>query len=240
MQGFGQDRTLSTGEWRTLILAGCGILVVGLGLGLLIGRLSAAPPAPPPASASILPESIGLPDSDPTLAESAPPEPARHEPASAEATTAAPAAPLAAAAPAPAPPPVVQEAATRPPPPIATGDDTKPRERVQPAVVPPKPKPARKMAAKTAAKPAPAPIESPHGVRWVVQLGAFQSSDHANLLVNTLAAHGQPARVRFANGWFFVQTPPYRSATAAKGAAQALAAREHLPTYLIKLPAPPN
>jgi len=97
-------------------------------------------------------------------------------------------------------------------------------------------------AAPLPAKPAPVEPEAPaDGARWVVQLGAFQSSDHANLLVNTLAAHGQPAHVSFVQnaagqGWFYVQTPPYRSVAAAKTAAQRLAAREHLPTYLIKLP----
>jgi cell division protein FtsN len=94
----------------------------------------------------------------------------------------------------------------------------------------------------TDAKAKPTPAEPPaNGPRWVVQLGAFQSSDHAHLLVNTLAAHGQTAQVTFTRnaagqGWFYVQTPPYRSAAAAKNAARSLAAREHLPTYLVKLP----
>ena len=238
MQGFGTDRTLSTQEWRALVLAGCGVLVVGVVVGVLIGRLTVSPPEPAPASASILPETVGLPDSDPMIVSASVPVAVPNT-----------------VGPAPtAPPPVVPAAVALPPampaPPAIQSAVTPPPERVlaaAPAVVA-SPRPAHPVRAKPveptpAAKPAPVEDAPPAtGGRWVVQLGAFQSSDHANLLVNTLAAHGQAAHVTFVKnaegqGWFYVQTPPYRSAAAAKTAAQALAAREHLPTYLIKLPA---
>ena len=243
MQGFGTDRTLSTQEWRALILAGCSVLIVGVGLGVLIGRLTASPPDPPPASAPILPEQVGLPDSDPTIISPpasppiSPPAPAVKtlavEPASPVPPAAAPASPVPPPA-IPAPPPV-QRVVVAPPERVVAAAPT--------SVARPNPAGAKPAEPTAAAKPAPVEDEpsAPHG-RWVVQLGAFQSSDHANLLVNTLAAHGQAAHVTFAKNaegqdWFYVQTPPYRSAAAAKRAAQALAAREHLPTYLIKLPA---
>ena len=242
MQGFGTDRTLTTQEWRALVLAGCGVLVVGVVVGVLIGRLTVSPPEPAPASASILPEAVGLPDSDPTTV-----------------SVLAPVAVASAAGPAPTtpspivPPPIAPATVALPPalpaPPAVQSVVATPPERVlvaAPAVVA-SPKPAhpvqtKPVEPKPAAKPAPVEDSPPAtGGRWVVQLGAFQSSDHANLLVNTLAAHGQAAHVTFVKnaegqGWFYVQTPPYRSAAAAKTAAQALAAREHLPTYLIKLP----
>jgi cell division septation protein DedD len=231
MQGFGIDRTLSGQEWRSLLLAGCGVLVVGLGAGVLIGRLTAAPPDPPPASASILPDTGGLPDSNPTIGISAVDADPPVAPPSPPATPPSPPAPVAAPpAPAPVAPPPVQHAVLVPPPAAAPAQELR---------KPAHPVGAKQTAAKskTVAKPAVAETPAPvAGLRWAVQLGAFQSSDHANLLVYTLARHGQPAHVRFANGLFYVQTPPYRSAATAKSAAEALAAREHLSTYLIKLP----
>jgi cell division protein FtsN len=94
------------------------------------------------------------------------------------------------------------------------------------------------------AKPAESkPVEaaSPDGTHWIVQLGAFESHDHADLLVNTLEAHGQAAKIKqgidgAGKGWYFVQTPPYSSAAAARSAAHELGGREHVPTYLIKVP----
>jgi cell division septation protein DedD len=217
--GYGTDRTFSAQQWRVVVASACAILIAGVGLGVLIGRMTAAPPEPPPASASIIPDvppatvtaaaPDGVPDEEPD------------QPAPAVATAPAPV-----KAP-PAPPALVLKAL--PPP-----------DRV--AAVPKPERPARPRPVEAKAKPAPPEPEPPaNGPRWVVQLGAFQSADHANLLVNTLAAHGQRAHVTFVRnadgqGWFYVQTLPYRSAAAAKTAAQSLAAREHLPTYLIKLP----
>jgi cell division septation protein DedD len=249
MQGFGTDRTLSGQEWRSLILAGCGVLVVGLGLGVLVGRLTAAPPEPPPASASILPDTGALPGSTPAIdvagdvTNSAVPAAPPPSPPALAATPAAPSV----AAPTVVPP--VQRVADLSPPvptprsrqaahPIETKQaEAKPKAASKPAEA--KPKAASKPAAKPVPRPEPTPASEAAptgGPHWAVQLGAFQSADHANLLVYTLARHGQRARVHLVNGLFYVQTPPYQSAAAAKTAAQALAAREHLATYLIKLP----
>jgi len=207
--GYGTDRTFSAQQWRVVMFAACGILIAGVGLGVVIGRMTSASPEPPPVSASIVPD---LPPATSAVAPSVIPDEEPDEPAP--------------------PPPVV---APRPVPlPAAANKPAPPPERIAatPRHVEARAKPAR-------VRPEPEPPAN--GPRWVVQLGAFQSSDHANLLVNTLAAHGQPAHVNFVQnaagqGWFYVQTPPYRSAAAAKSAAQRLAAREHLPTYLIKLP----
>ena len=233
MEGFETGRALSAREWRMLLFVACGVLVLGLGLGTLIGRMIAAPAGPPPASASILPDvsapplatvaapaDMGDQDIDP-----APPPIAAPPPRAAAPPVASSVAPPAA--------PVERRAASAPER-VAAAPRVEARHRPE--------HPARRAEARHAAKPARPEAEPSHGgPRWVVQLGAFQSSDHANLLVNTLAAHGQAARVRYAanaagQGWFYVQTPTYRSAAAAKSAAKGLAAREHLPTYLIRLP----
>jgi len=231
MQDFETDRTFSAQDWRMLLASACGVLVIGVGLGVLIGRLIAAPAGPPPASASI------LPDVSPAPAQAAQELPAVASSDASDEDVDAPA-PAAAAASSPvtSPPAMLRTAApvspaesvaTRTPEPRA---DSRPKRRVA----------ARQVEARPKSKPKPVPSDA-RGPRWVVQLGAFQSSDHANLLVNTLAVHGEAAHVTFARngagqGWFYVQTPPYRSAAAARGAARSLAAREHLPTYLIKLP----
>lgn len=201
---YGTDRTFSAQQWRVVVFAACGILIAGVGLGVLIGRVTAPTPDPPPASASILPDVL-------------PPAAAAPEAGGDEETD----------EPAPPPPAVVVEA----PAPIV------PEATPAPVVTASKPPPRH-----VEPKITRAPVQPPaNGPRWVVQVGAFQSSDHANLLVNTLAAHGQTAHVTFVRnaagqGWFYVQTRPYRSAAAAKSAAETLAAREHLPTYLVKLP----
>lgn len=206
--GYGTDRTFSAQQWRVAMFAAGGLLVAAVGLGVLIGRMTSASPEPPPVSASIVPD-LPAPSATSTDAPEIIPD---EEP-----DDAPPPPPV--ASPQPAPPPVVVKPPSHP-------------ERA--AAVP--------RHAKLKPKPARVPPEPPaNGPRWVVQLGAFQSSDHANLLVDTLAAHGQAAHVVFTQnaaglGWFYVQTPPYRSAAAAKSAAHSLAAREHLSTYLIKLP----
>ena len=215
--GYGTDRTFSAQQWRVVMFAACGLLIAGVGLGVVIGRMTSTPPEPPPVSAPIVPD-LPAPSVTSTVAPDVIPDEEPDE---------APPPPV--AAPRPAPPPVVVKPSLTP-------------ERVAAAPAPERPAALRHV--ETKAKPArvqPEPEPPAKGPRWVVQLGAFQSSDHANLLVNTLAAHGQAAHVIFAPNaagqvWFYVQTPPYRSAAAAKSAAQRLAAREHLPTYLIKLP----
>ena len=218
--GYDTDRTFSAQQWRVVVFVACGVLIAGIGLGILVGRMTKGPPDPPPASAAILPDMPPL---------SAPETAAPGASADEEADPPTLAQPVVAAT----PPPVAVKAAS-PPAPVV---------RAAPEYSAAAPNPERSVPVmRGAAKVKPAPAEPPAtGPRWVVQLGAFQSSDHAHLLVNTLAAHGQTAQVTFTRnaagqGWFYVQTPPYRSAAAARNAARSLAAREHLPTYLVKLP----
>ena len=238
--GYGADRTFTAEQWRVVVSTAGGILAAGVGLGVLIGRLTAPVPEPPPVSATILPDVLPAPSlatATPTTAPAA---------ASVDDDSDAPDQPQASAPPAP-PRPVPS-----PPAPVRTVQAV-PAPVKTPAVkapsvqkVPPRPEHVaapKRAEPKTKAEPAPLPepeAADAAGPRWAVQLGAFRSSDHANLLVMTLAAHGQPAHVTYTQnaageGWFYVQTPPYRSAAAAKSAAQGLAAREHVPTYLIKL-----
>ena len=219
--GYDTDRTFSAQQWRVVVFVACGVLIAGIGLGILVGRMTEGPPDPPPASASILPDMLPPSATDAT-APSASADEETDEPTLAQPFVAA------------TPPPVAVKAAS-PPAPVAV--------KTAPDYSAAAPKSERSVPARrVVAKVKPAPAEPPAaGPRWVVQLGAFQSSDHAHLLVNTLAAHGQAARVTFTRnaagqGWFYVQTPPYRSAAAARNAARGLAAREHLPTYLVKLP----
>ena len=75
--------------------------------------------------------------------------------------------------------------------------------------------------------------------RWGVRLGAFQSDDHAKLLVETLVFHGHPAEIAHGhdkNGrnWFFVQTPGYQTRADAETVAKVLARREHVPTVIFE------
>jgi cell division septation protein DedD len=215
--GYGTDRTFSAQQWRVVMFAACAILIAGVGLGVAIGRMTSVPPEPPPVSASIVPD---LPPS--AVAATAPAADVIPDEEPDEVV------PRPVVAPRSAPSPVV----IKPSPPERVAAVPKPERAAAPRHVEAKAKPAR-------VQPEPAPPAN--GPRWIVQLGAFQASDHANLLVNTLAAHGQAAHVTFVQntagqGWFYVQTPPYRSVSAAKSAAARLAAREHLPTYLIKLP----
>ena len=219
--GYDTDRTFSAQQWRVVVFVAGGVLIAGIGLGVLVGRVTKGPPDPPPASASILPD-ILPPSAMDAAAPGASADEEAEAPTLAQPVVAATPPPVAVKAPAP-PAPVMVEAA-----PAYSVAAPKPERSV----------PARRAAAKV--KPASAEPRV-NGPRWVVQLGAFQSSDHAHLLVITLAAHGQTAQVTFTRnaagqGWFYVQTPPYRSAAAAKNAARSLAAREHLPTYLVKLP----
>jgi cell division protein FtsN len=211
--GYDTDRTFSAQQWRVVVFAACGVLIAGIGLGVLVGSVTKGPPDPPAASASILPDM--LPSSAPDAAVPS---------ASADEEMDEPTLPPPVVA---TPPPVAVKAA---PPPAPVAIAPKPERSASPRHVEAKAKPASAEPGRPASGP-----------RWVVQLGAFQSSDHAHLLVNTLAAHGQTAQVTFirnaaGQGWFYVQSPPYRSAAAAKNAARSLAAREHLPTYLVKLP----
>jgi len=79
----------------------------------------------------------------------------------------------------------------------------------------------------------------------VVQLGAFQSDDHAKLLVDSLAYHGHAARIagghgRNGNDWYFVQTPGYATRREAETVARVLQRSEHVPTYVFETHRPPG
>jgi cell division septation protein DedD len=93
-----------------------------------------------------------------------------------------------------------------------------------------------------AAHALPRPVE---GGSWVVQLGAFQSDDHAKLLVDSLAYHGHAARIagghgRDGNDWYFVQTPGYATRREAETVARVLQKSEHVPTYVFETHRPPG
>ena len=79
----------------------------------------------------------------------------------------------------------------------------------------------------------------------MVQLGAFQSDDHAKLLVDSLAYHGHAARIAGGHGrdghdWYFVQTPGYATRKEAETVARVLRRSEHLPTYVFETHRPPG
>lgn len=77
------------------------------------------------------------------------------------------------------------------------------------------------------------------GSHWIVQLGAFRTHDHAELLAMTLTAHGTPAAVtksdRGAKGvWYVVQFGSAMPLKSAVAAAHRIAAGEGISAYVIK------
>ena len=248
----------------TILIVGVAVLLVGgFGIGVLVGRKPPpaptaseslppveAPPPPQQASATIPPE-LPRPKEPPTPAPppAAPPAPALP-----------PAAPVQVLPPAPT---VPSPAKPAPSPPIRSEPTPIPQEKPAPppAAAPAKPAPPRQVAAalpthelapsprRSAPKPAAAVPRKPKqssalpqpvgGGRWVVQVGAFQSDDHAKLLVDTLAYHGHAARIagghdRSGRDWYFVQTPGYATRADAETVARHLARTEHVPTYVFE------
>jgi septal ring-binding cell division protein DamX len=211
------------------------VLAGGFAVGIFVGR------NPPPDSASgadqVLPPATSLPATVPVQPPPAPPPP-----------------------PPPSPPPVVTPPplpAAPPPAPVVA----KPPPAPVPAIVPAhKPESIRKPAPTAHAKRPPErdAVSRPHkpeaahglprpveGGSWVVQLGAFQSDDHAKLLVDSLAYHGHAARIAGGHGrdghdWYFVQTPGYATRGEAEKVARVLRRSEHLPTYVFETHRPPG
>jgi hypothetical protein len=225
------------------------VLVGGFGLGVYVLRKPVAADRPA-ATASLrqTAETI-LPEATPLRQPEAPPAPSRPDRPSPAPTPQAPQT-------AEPPPPVPAVSETAPNPGSPPGHGVKPAPAAQthrpapPAGLAVRPKPAaapraaaparRKATASPAAagprKSLPVPMD---GGRWGVRLGAFQSDDHAKLLVETLVFHGHPAEIvqgRDKNGrnWFLVQTPGYRMRADAEAVAKVLAAREHVPTVIFE------
>jgi cell division septation protein DedD len=224
------------------------VLAGGFAVGIFVGRKPV--PVVPPTAEILPPRPVPavLPDLVPSLHES-PPIPVVLPPS-----------------PPPVAPPIAHEPVVVPKPPAAVLARPEP---VVAAVPVPERKPAPHPAAapkraiearpparpkpvarhETTAKPHPPaspPLPQPaNGGRWVVQVGAFQSDDHAKLLVDTLAFHGHPARIagghdRTGHDWFFVQTPGYATRAEAEQVAGRLAAREHVPTFVFETRTPPG
>jgi cell division septation protein DedD len=82
---------------------------------------------------------------------------------------------------------------------------------------------------------------APAGSRWVVQLGAFRTHDHAAMLAMTLQSHGTAAQVvKRDDGtkgvWYVVRTPSLPSLAAAQSHARGIAAREHVAASVQRAP----
>jgi cell division protein FtsN len=230
------------------------VLAGGFAVGIFVGRkpvpvasptaenLPPQPPAPPALAEPVQ----HLPEPSPASAPAPPPGPSlpaaqvpHEQVAVAKPPVAMPARPerVATAIPVPERKPVPPPAATMHAKPRAE-PHAKPAERQgAPA--------AQKSGAVPHHKPAPLLPQPSSSGRWVVQLGAFQSDDHAKLLVDTLAYHGHPARIagghdKTGRDWFFVQTPGYATRADAESVAKVLATREHVPTFVFEMRAPPG
>jgi cell division protein FtsN len=248
----------------TILIIGVAVLLVGgFGFGILVGRK----PPPAPTASESLPPADPLPPQQASA--TIPPQPLPSPPApppSAPAPTAAPPAATPAAPPLPSRPlpsaPLSSPApSSLPPSSPPTRPEPAPIPQAKPLPPPPsvpaKPAPQRQAAAAPAPrrhpaaapkqvasvprkpKPSPALPQPVGGGRWVVQLGAFQSDDHAKLLVDTLAYHGHAARIagghdRSGRDWYFVQTPGYATREDAETVARRLARTEHVPTYVFE------
>lgn len=216
------------------------VLAGGFAVGIFVGRKP--PPDSAPGADQVLPPATSLPATVPVP----PPPPA--PPSLPPPAVTLPPVPV-------APPPV---AVKPPPPPVMPADPVpvvmpahKPPPRDSAALHKPAP-PAHAKRAPDAAASRPHKPETAHGLprpvdggRWVVQLGAFQSDDHAKLLVDSLAYHGHAARIAGGHGrdghdWYFVQTPGYATRGEAETVARVLQRSEHLPTYVFETHRPPG
>jgi SPOR domain len=221
------------------------VLAGGFAVGIFVGRKPPPDSAPgadqvlPPAS---LPASVAVQPPPATPPAPAPP-PSPPPPAAAPPAPAAPAPVAAKPPPAPVKPaePVAAIVPAHKPPPR---DSAVIRNAVPPAHARPEPKRAAGSHPHKpeAAHALPRPVE---GGSWVVQLGAFQSDDHAKLLVDSLAYHGHAARIagghgRDGNDWYFVQTPGYATRREAETVARVLQRSEHVPTYVFETHRPPG
>jgi len=257
MNEIGPPRLPLSRAAATLAIGVALVLAGGFAVGIFVGRKPvpvASPTAeilpPQPAAAPALPDPVQhLHDPLPAPAPAPPPVPEQ-----------------------PAVPPVAHEQVAAAKPPVAV--PARP-ERIASAIPVPERKPAPPRAATIHSRPGaelrakpvarhgtptaergPAALPSPHksapllpqpvtSGRWVVQLGAFQSDDHAKLLVDTLAYHGHPARIagrhdKSGRDWFFVQTPGYATRADAETVAKLLATREHVPIFVFETRAPPG
>jgi DedD protein len=219
------------------------VLAGGFAMGIFVGRkpLPAASPAAdqvlppaiqPPASVAV-PPPVPQPAPPPVVSppSPAPPPPVVAPPIPRESSP--PAKPAAVAAPERKPAPAEPAASPKPrvePRPVSKA---KPVTRQKPAVA------ATHPAAKHAAPP-------PAGDgRWAIRLGAFQSDDHAKLLVDTLKFHGHPAQIakghdRSGRAWFFVRTPSYETRAEAEAVAKRLRDKEHVPAIVFEMRAVPR
>ena len=173
------------------------------------------PPAPPPPPPAVIPPPA--PAVPPPVAATPPPAPSK------------PAAPVEAPVPARKPPPRDSQAIRK------AAPTAHPKREPEAAAASHKHKPQ-------VAQGLPRPVD---GGRWVVQLGAFQSDDHAKLLVGTLTYHGHAARIAVTHGrdghdWYFVHTPGYATRGEAETVARALQHSEHVPTYVYETRRPPG
>ncbi len=217
------------------------VLAGGFAVGIFVGRKP--PPDSTPGADQMLPPTTSLPATVPV----APPPPPPAPPSPPQ-PVAPPPVPVA-----PPPPPV----AVKPPPapakpaPLAVPDH-KPPPHESEIVHKPAPTAHAKHEPEHATASHPHKPETAHalprpveGGSWVVQLGAFQSDDHAKLLVDSLAYHGHAARIAGGHGrdgheWFFVQTPGYATRGEAERIARVLQRSEHVPTYVFETHRPPG
>ena len=259
----GRTALLTNRKLARLAVLLAGVFVVGCGIGWLVSQLGGSPvdtgsqraattlPVPVPSSpAPAQPEEAVSP---PTAADALP---APSAPPSATAQV------LPASAPEPAPPLVVIEPAPSPvsPPPTAPPPTAPPPQAAPAAPSAATPSaPVRHAHHKHAARAKHGGHHHRHhesartgtvtvigakaaapGTRWIVQLGAFRTNDHAVLLAMTLKAHGTSALVtksdRGAKGiWYVVRaegTLPLKSAVAT---AHRIATREGIATYVVRM-----
>ena len=223
------------------------ILAIGVALvlagGFAVGIFVGGKPTPPvsPAADHVLPPAAA-PETPPAPPAAAPPPPVASAPAPQPAPpqTPVPSAPPKppVSTPLPAPAPVAKPAAV--PEPVRKPSPRQARPaRKSPPVTQHKETAQRRVAPEHRAAPAHGLPQPAEGGRWIVQIGAFQSDDHAKLLVETLTYHGHPARIvdghdRSGRAWRFVQTPGYATRSDAEAVAKSLKEHEHVPAIVLE------